>query len=214
MTGRNAAHEKRIRAGRGEMSIMFEDKWWFCNSNYIFFATVRLPMQPDAGRRHRGRSKPTPRHKGPASCEPDRPTSEWKETPCRYRRSTEGANGQGGVNGGKSTIRSPPPSRPALKDRECQSRTAKVGRQAAQDQPSSEQDGHFGAGQRNQAEGRGMSEAVTVEDKTNRYNANATGRQEQFWPASPDAHTTMAPASGRRLDYGGGPADGVLATFK
>ena len=34
-----------------------------------------------------------------------------------------------------------------------------------------------------------MSEAVTVEDKTNRYNANATGKQEQLWPASQDAHT-------------------------
>ena len=63
-------------------------------------------MTPGGG--HSGRSKPTPRHKGAASWEPDGPTSEWKETPCRYRRSTEGENGQEGVDGGKPTIRSPP----------------------------------------------------------------------------------------------------------
>ena len=35
----------------------------------------------------------------------------------------------------------------------------------------------FRVGHRNQGEGRGMSEAVTAEDKTNQYNANVTGRQ-------------------------------------
>ena len=37
----------------------------------------------------------------------------------------------------------------------------------------------FRAGQRNQAEGRGMSGAVTVEDKPNQYNVNATGKHGQ-----------------------------------
>ena len=59
-----------------------------------------------------------------------------------------------------------------------------------------------------------MSEAVTVEDKPNQYNVKATGKQEQSWPASQDAHTTMAPASDYRLDSGGGPADSVRAAFK
>ena len=37
---------------------------------------------------------------------------------------------------------------------------------------------------------------------------------EQSWPASQDAHTTMAPASDYHLDFGGGPADSVRAAFK
>ena len=59
-----------------------------------------------------------------------------------------------------------------------------------------------------------MSEAVTVEDKTNRYNANATGKQEQLWPGSQDADTAMAPGSDYHLDSEGGPADSVRAAFK
>ena len=148
------------------------------NRNYIFCnATVRLPAWRRAAGTEAGVSRRLA-HKGTASWEPDRPTSERKDTPCRYRRCTEGANGQGGVDGGKSTIRSPPlPGRlwrtgnvshgqpksaaKSLKISQVQSKTSK-----------------FRVGQLNQAEGRGMSEAVTVEDKSNQYNANVTGRQK------------------------------------
>ena len=177
---------------------------------------MRLASQ-DAGRRHRGRSKPTPRPQrrrqlgtGPAD------KRRRRKHACRLAAPNGGANSswQVGRQGPASTTHGPLP-RPALKDRECQPGTRlKSAAKPLKISQVQSKTAKFRVGHRNQAEGRGMSEAVTVEDKTNRYNANATGKQEQLWPASPDAHTTMAPASGRHLDYGGGPADSARAAFK
>ena len=80
--------------------------------------------------------------------------------------------GRGGWRQINNPVASPP--RPALKDRECQPGTRlKSAAKPLKISQVQSKTAKFRVGHRNQAEGRGMSEAVTVEDKTNRYNANA-----------------------------------------
>ena len=95
-------------------------------------------MTPGGG--HRGRSKPTPRpqRRRQLGTEPanKRVKGYALSLPPLHRRCEwPERDGRRQIN---NPVASPP--RPALKDRECQPRTAKVGRQATQDQPSSEQD--------------------------------------------------------------------------
>ena len=106
-------------------------------------------------------------------------------------------------------------TRPALKDRECQPGTrpksaAKPLKIVARLQLNGQVPGSTAELSRR----TGNVRSGNVEDKSNQYNANVTGRQKQLWPASPDAYITIAPASAYHLDSGGGPADSVRAASK
>ena len=146
-----------------------------CVIGITFFCidTVRLASH-DAGRRHRGRSKPTPRPQrrrqlgtGPAD------KRHRRKHACRLAAPNGGANSswQVGRQGPASTTHGPIP-RPALKDRECQPGTRlKSAAKPLKISQVQSKTAKFRVGHRNQAEGRGMSEAVTVEGKPNQYNA-------------------------------------------